>query len=414
MRYLLKLAARNLWRQKRRTVLTALAVAVGLAGLIVVDSLLAGVDRDAIKNLVDLSTGELVVHAPGYTTAEEALSIERTLDARAALEAALSAPGVRSAAPRVAFSARLNTGIEDIPVVGMAIDPQADRQVFTLPEFVEGRLPAAGADEAAIGRDLASSLELGMGDVFTLVMRTRDGAFQALDLTIVGLIRSPHPDVNKHHVYLPLDVAWRALALDGQATEVVIRLERGAGGAAINEAARAVADAMSARGVDAEVLTWREAARDFLTITQTKQGFTALFIFMIMVIAVVGVVNTILLGAMERAREIGMMQAMGMRSNEIVLLFMAEAAGVGVLGSVLGCLMGVAGEAYLVLRGIDVLSAYGDLDVGYPLAGVLRGAWNLPMIAWAFVLGVAVCLVASYVPARRAASRAPILSLRHE
>ncbi|MCR4403305.1 MAG: ABC transporter permease [Firmicutes bacterium] len=410
MRYLLKLAARNLWRQKRRTFLTFLAIAVGLAALIEVDCIMRGVDRDAIDNLINLETGDLRVHAQGYFAQRESLPIDLVVEPSAVLAALGSVPGVKTATPRLVFGARLNTGWEEIPVVGVGIDPELDPQVFTLAEYVEGKWLSRGAAEALVGYNLAQVLELEPGDIFTLVTRTRGEAFQAVDLTVTGLIRSPHPQVNSGQVYLPLDVADQALAVGGGATEVVLRIERRAN---IDEVSGLVRASLQGAGIPAEVLTWRETARDFLAISQSKQGFTGLLIFMILIIAVVGMVNTILLGAMERVREIGMMKAMGMSPREIVLLFMFEATGIGVLGSITGCLVGIAGNAYLVNHGIDVLRAYQGLDIGYPIAGVLRGAWNWPMIVETFFLGVVVSWVASYVPARRVAAQDPLVSLRH-
>ncbi|NPV51904.1 MAG: ABC transporter permease [Firmicutes bacterium] len=409
MRYLLKLAARNLWRQKRRTFLTFLAIAVGLAALIEVDCIMAGVDRDSIDNLISLETGDVRIQAQGYSAERESLPIDRTLDPDAVLAALQSAEGIQAATPRLVFGARLNTGWEEIPVMGVGIDPDRDGQVFTLAEYVEGRWPARGAAEALLGYDLARVLELAPGDSFTLVTRTRDEAFQAIDLTVAGLIRSPHPQVNSSQVYLPLDVASQALALGSAATEVVLKTQDGV---RVEDVSKSVRAALEDTGISGEVLTWREAARDFLAISQSKQGFSALLIFMILIIAVVGVVNTILLGAMERVREIGMMKAMGMTAREIVLLFMLEATGIGVLGSITGCLIGIAGNAYLVNHGINVLKGYQDLDIGYPIAGVIRGAWNWPTIGGAFLLGIVVSWAASYVPARRIAAQDPIVSLR--
>ncbi len=409
MGYLLKLAARNLWRQKRRTALTFLAIAVGLAALIEVDCIMAGVDRDAIDNLINLETGDVRIHAQGYSAERESLPIDRTLDPDAVLTVLKDVEKIRAATPRLMFGARLNTGWEEIPVMGVGIDPERDGQVFTLAEYVDGRWPARGAAEALLGYDLARVLELAPGDTFTLVTRTRDGAFQAIDLTVAGLIRSPHPQVNSGQVYLPLDVASQALALGGAATEVVLKTQDGA---RVEDVSRNVRAALEDAGISGEVLTWRDAASDFLAISQSKQGFSALLIFMILVIAVVGVVNTILLGAMERVREIGMMKAMGMTTREIVLLFMLEATGIGVLGSITGCLIGIAGNAYLVSHGINILESYKGLDIGYPIAGVIRGAWNWRMIAEAFLLGIVVSWVASYIPARRVAAQDPIVSLR--
>ncbi|MGE5592403.1 MAG: ABC transporter permease, partial [Betaproteobacteria bacterium] len=383
--------------------------AVGLAALIEVDCIMAGVDRDAIDNLINLETGDVRIHAQGYFAKRESLPIDRTLDPDAVLTALKDVAKIRAATPRLMFGARLNTGWEEIPVTGVGIDPERNSQVFTLAEYVEGKWLTRGAAEALVGYDLARVLELAPGDTFTLVTRTRDRAFQAIDLTVAGIIRSPHPQVNSGQVYLPLDVASQALALGGAATEVVLKTQDGA---RVEDVSRNVRAALEDAGISGEVLTWRDAASDFLAISQSKQGFSALLIFMILVIAVVGVVNTILLGAMERVREIGMMKAMGMTTREIVLLFMLEATGIGVLGSITGCLIGIAGNAYLVSHGINILESYKGLDIGYPIAGVIRGAWNWPMIAEAFLLGIVVSWVASYIPARRVAAQDPIVSLR--
>lgn len=409
MRYLFKLAARNLWRQKRRTFLTFLAIAVGLVALIEVDSIMTGLDRDSIENLINLETGDVRIHASGYFNERDRLPIDRAFEAEPVLEALQGVEGIKAATPRVVFGARLNTGWEEIPIVAVGIDPERDPHVFTLSEYVEGRLPAPGTGEAALGHDLARVLGLGPGDSFTLVTRTREEAFQALDLTVVGLLRSPHPQVNRNQVYLPLDTAAQGLALDGLATEVALRLDEGVRAEAAAETAGA---ALAGTGMKVEVLTWRDAAREFMAMTQTKQGFNAIFILMILLIAVVGVVNTILLGAMERVHEIGMMKAMGMTAREIVLLFMLEATGIGVLGSLTGCLLGVAGNFYLVNHGLDYTRAFTEVDLGYPIAGVIRGAWNWQMIVGVFFLGIAVCLVASYLPARRVAAQDPVISLR--
>lgn len=407
MRYLVRLAFKNLWRQRRRTILTMLAISVGIICLIMADSLFVGFDNIGTTNLRDLETGDIQIHRAGYFEKRDELPIDLSIDSAAIIEALKQVDGVASATPRLVFAGRLNNGNDEIPVMAVGIDPATDSQVFTLSEHTEGKLPAKGAYEAAIGADLARIMDLGIGDYFTLVTRTKDEAFQALDFTVTGLIRSPHPQVNQNSVFIPYDVAASGLAMDGQATEIALRAKDGQ---KVEAVAKEIKNALA--GAPIEVLTWREVAADFLAISATKKSFLSMLLFFIVLIAAVGVVNTILLGAMERKREIGMMKALGMTEKEIVQAFVWEAGAIGVLASVFGCLVAILGVTYLVVIGFDFGRIVGDIDIGYPIAGRVHGGWHLSMIATAFVFGVVVSVVASYFPARRAAQNDPIQSLR--
>ncbi|MDI3281014.1 MAG: ABC transporter permease, partial [Bacillota bacterium] len=117
LRYFLTLAGKNLWRHKRRTILTFLAVAVGLYFFIILDSLLQGLDRQSIENLINLETSHLRVHAPGYWEEREELPLNRLLpDAEETLARIQEVPGVQAAAPRLFFMAQINNGVDELPV----------------------------------------------------------------------------------------------------------------------------------------------------------------------------------------------------------------------------------------------------------------------------------------------------------
>ena len=133
---------------------------------------------------------------------------------------------------------------------------------------------------------------------------------------------------------------------------------------------------MAASGVEAETVTWQESAAEFLALAQTSSASDMMLVFAIFFIAIVGITNTILLGALERRREIGVMKAMGLRESEIVRLFLIEATGIGLLAVVAGSALGAAVNVYLVEVGIDVSSILGDVDFGFPIESVIRGSWD--------------------------------------
>lgn len=409
MGLLVKLAARNLWRNRRRTVLTASALAFGIAALIFVDSIMQGMVGMSERNLIALQTGEIQVHAPGYFDERDTLPLDITLEKQPALEAILLTPGVRAATPRIETAARLNVGWEEFPVVMIAMDPTLDREALDLDQHVEGRLPRLGAFEATVGSSLANLLDIEIGDYITLIARTRSGAIEALDFTVSGLVSTPNPTINQNHIYLPLDVVDQAFGMNQGATSFLIRLDPGI---SLEAGAKAIRNSLAEAGIAAEVFTWRQSEADFVALTQTSSAADMMLISIILVIALVGVTNTILLGALERTREIGTMKAMGMKEGEITRLFLLEATGIAFLAIAAGSVVGTAVNWYMVNVGMKLDTFVGDMDFGFPIESVIYGAWNLPMYLWVAIIAVITCWIAGYFPARRVARLDPATAMR--
>ncbi|MDI3281154.1 MAG: FtsX-like permease family protein, partial [Bacillota bacterium] len=292
------------------------------------------------------------------------------------------------------------------PVQGAGIDPARDARVFHLARYLaQGRYLQPGEYGALLGAELAELMGLRLGDPFTLIMRTPQGAFQAIDLEVVGLLEAPHPEVNSLLVYLPLDVAQEALGAPGAASEIDVRAaEMGAVPALLQRVARIP-------GV--EVYSWRELARDFLQMSETERIYDTVMLALVFLIALVGVVNTVLLATLERTKEIGTLKAMGLTGREILFLFVAEAGFLGALGGAAGVAFAAATEFYLVTRGIDYSSLLQGTEWGYPFSGIIYGEWNPELMAVAFLSGIAVCLLASLLPARRAARLDAAVALRN-
>ncbi|MGI6037742.1 MAG: ABC transporter permease, partial [Limnochordia bacterium] len=223
---LLILAGRNLWRQKRRTLLTCLAIAFGIFMLIFLDSLLGGFDESGTKNLIDLQTGHLQIMSQEQFDAKN-LTLDHLFVPEPHWETFNNLPGVEGAAGRIFFPVRLNTGWEEYSVVGVGIDPEQDPRVFDLPTYLHGQWLAPGEGGMLLGRRTAELLDLEIGDYLTAVTRTADGAFQALDFQLVGILATPHPQLDQGMAFFPMDVIDEGLALRGQISEISLRVEPG-------------------------------------------------------------------------------------------------------------------------------------------------------------------------------------------
>jgi putative ABC transport system permease protein len=409
LKFHLKFTAKNLFRRKRRTILTALAIAVGIMYFIVFDSMLSGADRDAINNLIDFETGHLQISS--VSSGEMHLKPDELIpDGKRLAGEITKLPKVEAASPRLAFPASVIAGFEELPVLGIGADPETDERVFLVSENVTaGRWLMPGEEGVVVGERVADLLELELGDMITIRTRRVDTAFQAIDLSVVGIVSTPHPAVNQAHAYLPLDVAQEALQAGQGATTINLRTES-------EQAIKTVSDAI--RSLDEwnpswDTKPWHESA-SFLSIGTGKRAFGGVLMGLILIIATIGVVNSILLSTLERVREIGLLKAMGMKEKELITLFVLEGSGLGLLGGLLGAGMGIALNFYLVNTGLSLKMFFGEstIDIGYPIADRLLGVWNWPVVFWAVLFALLVSLAASYFPARRAAHLDSVESLR--
>jgi ABC-type lipoprotein release transport system permease subunit len=144
-----------------------------------------------------------------------------------------------------------------------------------------------------------------------------------------------------------------------------------------------------------------------------KRSGQGVMLGIMLLMAVVGITNTILMATYERTREIGMLMAMGMRRQGIRRLFMAEGAVNGLLGGAIGTLLGLIPIIWLATTGWDLTATYGDMDIGYPVRGVIYPAVNILMIVLIWFFTGLMAILAAWYPAARASRLNAVEALRH-
>lgn len=421
--FYLSLTLKNLLRRKRRTLLTAAAIAVGILYFVAFDSMLSGLNQEAVSNMISFETGHVQLTAPVGTPAP---SVEAVLaDVR-------SQADVVGATPRFVVPAMLVAEADELPVSVVAVDPKSDTQVFKQAHYVtEGQWltdgtmigapdtieePTATAPiSIVLGQRIAELLGLTVGD--SVGIRLNDATAMATATvgappaaaTVTGIVNTPHPTVNSSQIFVAVGRARELVDAAGVSPSTVVSVS--VAPRRTRDPIRIVASIGTIAGWKVE--SWNDTAT-FLAIGSGKRTYAMALLGLVMIIATIGVVNSILLSTMERTREIGILMSIGMTRSQIVTLFVMEGGGLGLLGGLLGAVMSVATNYYLVEVGIDIQSILGDidLDIGYPIATAMRGAWNWPMLIVAVLFGLAVSLIASYLPARRAAGLDPVACLR--
>jgi ABC-type lipoprotein release transport system permease subunit len=397
------IAYRDLLRNRRRSFFSALAVALGLALLMIMNGLIAGVMDDSLQNSIRLQTGHLQIRAASYVVEKMSLQWKDLLPDPEALAArARGMSQVKAAAPVLWTSGILNTADESAGLQIYGIDPTSAlydpiRQGLVGGEF----LAPDDRGGILIGQHLADSLGLAVGQDVDLAIVNSEGQPDEGIFTIRGLYSTGVPAYDESTVFLPLSKAQAFTRTEGHASAIVVLLHN-------QEDAAKVASALQSPSTT--TLTWRDLNALALDTVQVSMTFYYLLDGIVMLIVGVVIANTLLMAVFERIREMGILAALGMKGWQIRLMFLFEAAILALAGIVAGLVLGSGGVMYLVKIGI----AIGDLGTvagGFALGTTMYAHYVPSTFAALSIWTLALVLAASLYPAWFASRLQPVEAL---
>jgi putative ABC transport system permease protein len=409
----IKLGLKNLTRQKRRNGITILVIAFAFFIYLFLDSVMGGMEELSFNNIINFETGNIQVAYPRYWEEREELPLENLIYLNQDIEESIkNMDGVLGTSPELRFTASLNNGIDEIAVIGLGIVPEKYNEVYTTQQYlVAGSIFVPGESKAVIGERLAELMDLKIGDYITLLIRTKEETFNTIDLEIGGLVNTPHPVINNGIVFVPLDIAQQALNVENGISMITIKTNKEK---EINPIIDNINQIFQKKNMDIKAYSWRESAKTVIAVSTAQDAETTVVLAVILMIGMIGIINNVILSALERTREIGMMKALGMREWEIVLVFMIEACGVGIIGGLAGCLLGAAGVGWMVKYGYDLSYIGGDMSLyGIPILDRIYGVWNLSSFVFIFFFGIVIALFSSIAPAYWAAHKDPVKAIYH-
>jgi len=407
-----KLGLKNLTRQKRRNILIILVIAFAFSSYLLMDSLMNGMEEMSFDNIKNYDTGNIQVTYPEYWEDREKLPLENLIVLNQDMEESIkNTDGLLGVSPELRFKANLNNGIDEVAVQGMGISIEQYNQVFATQNYVvEGSMFAPGESKAVIGVSLAELMDLKVNDYITLLVRTKEDTFNTIDVEIAGLVRAPNPMINNGIVFVPLDVARQALNVGNAVSMITLKTVSGDEDTLTKE----LTDSFKNKNLDLKAYSWKESASSVIALSAAKKGGIGAILSVVLLIGMLGIINNVILSALERTEEIGMMKALGMREWEIVFVFMVEATGIGILGGLAGCLLGYAGVSALVKYGFSIAYIGGDGSAyGIPILDRIYGAWNYPAFSFLFILGIIIAVLSSILPSYWAAKKDPVKAIYH-
>lgn len=400
---MLRLALRNLFRNRVRTLMTLASIVFGVVGLILSGGFVQDVYFQLGEALIHSQSGHLQVsragfHAKGTRSPESYLIDDLEKPRRLLAQQA----GVVDVMARISFSGLLSNGRTDWPIVGEGVEPDQEAALGSQLQITAGR-QLSGNDPRGIllGDGVARALQLRPGDPVTLLLTTADGALNSMELTVIGSFQSFSSDFDARAVRIPLAAAQESLATQG-ANTLVLSLQR------TEDTARVLAALKDQLDLGYyEVMGWTQ-------LNELYEGAVALYErqfgvlqLIILVLVLLSVANSVNMSAFERVGEFGTMMALGNRGSKVFRLLVIENVFLGIGGGLLGVALGIALAFAISAIGIP-MPPPPNANIGY--TAYIRVVPEVVLMA--FGVGVGATILASLLPAWRVGKIAVVDALR--
>lgn len=402
----LRLAFRNLWRNRRRSAIALSTIGFGVVALVLAGGFIEWIFWAMRTATIESQLGHVQVVKRGYLEAGASDPFAYLLPEDAPAFAALQeTPGVRFVTPRIAFMGLVSHGELTVSFAGEGVDPENEKTVSKLLVITSGKnLSGADAHEVIMGEGLARNLGVGIGDTVVLLVNTAAGGINAVELTLVGAFTTSAKAFDDSALRVPIGVAHTLLRAQGAHRWVMLLDDEKTTAARVEEFRRR----FPAETTGLQFVPWQQLADFYNKTVELFSRQMSVVKLIIGLIIVLSISNMLVMTVLERTGEIGTLMALGFRRRSVLQLMFTEGLLLGVVGGALGTAVGVALAIAISAVGIPMPAPPGS-DTGF--TGEIR--LTVPLVAGAFVLAVVVTALAAVYPAWKASRLEVVNALRH-
>jgi len=401
---LVKIAFRNIFRHKRRTLLTLISMAGGYALMSISFAIIEGSYSRLIDAFTKSYVGHVQIHKQGFL---DKPSVYLTIpEYDKAVETLNSSAEVKSWAPRVIFSSLAYGNQKTMGVQAVGIDPDKEKNTTRIEASVKkGKyLQPEFSKEILVGYGIAKVLKLKLGDAIVLMGQAADGSIANDEFFVRGIMGDETDTRNKHKIYMELQAAQEYLALEKRIHEVAVVIDD-------FRRSQSFADQLQ-NSLSIQKLTvspWEEVESGFYKAMQIDKKGNNVTLFIVMFVVGVSILNTVLMNIFERTKEFGVMIAIGTRPQSLSKIIFLEVSFLSFISVLCGVGVAYAANYYFATHGIL-------FEEGFEYGGVVfdRMIASLDFFVFAFpaVLTWLVAVLVSFIPAYRLRKLSPIEALR--
>jgi putative ABC transport system permease protein len=416
---LIKIAYRNIWRNKRRTFFCITAVGIAVLFIVLYSSMIEGMIRNINEVVQIYDLGQVKVVSSRYEEENEYMPVQYPVGSSASepygkswkeLAASIKKiPGVRAVFPRISSLATLQESTTKHAVLwGLCIEDEMAANHFNLTDrsdgLLDGRWPAPGTNECAIGRVFAHKSGLSVGDRIPLKTVSAQFSDKIWSPVITGIFNFDYIKYDEQFIIVDIERLQRLLVLDEGTQSLVIFANDE------KESGAIAAEARNILGQGNVVTEWRD--NYWVAIMGMITPIYTMIFLVFLIVASFLIINTVVMIIHERIKEIGMMGCLGMTRAEIVKVFFFESLFLSMFGAFAGVIVGGViagiGSVYPIRMG----DMYGNTFSEMPLGNAIFLELSPFIIIRAWLLGVAVASLFTLIPSLKSAFVEPVEALR--
>jgi putative ABC transport system permease protein len=405
---LLTLAWRNLWRNKRRTLITVTAVVFATWFIIVMRGIQLGTYDDNITFSLNLFSGYAQLQKPGYL---ENPSLQKSFRFDESMRQALDEDSrVKGYAARVYADGLLSYGDNSQGAAIFGIEPDIERRVTRLvKQLKEGRMPSSSStEEIVVGKTMLDNLRAKVGDEVVMLAQGYDGALGNAKYRIVGTVRTGLIDFDRSAVFMGLDALQELVTMQGKVNVVAIALHD------LHDVESFTAD-MNERIDTAAVraLPWPEVMPDLKQAIDMDNYSGILFLGILLIVVAFGILNTVLMSVTERFKEFGILLAVGMPQRRLVTLVLFETVFITVLGIIVGNVLGLGVNWYFSIEPIVFTGDFAGMYEQYGFLPQMRSVVLVSSFVNTSLSVLVISLLSVLYPLHRVYKLEPLKGIRY-
>lgn len=401
---LVALAWKNIWRNRRRSLIIIAAITFGLWGGILSGAVMMGWGESMVKTAIDRDLAHIQLHEPGFT-ADRNISLY-IREGFGILDHLGSLKGITAVSGRTLVDGMAASPTSTYGVRIAGIDPEKEGKVTSIKDIlIEGSyFEHRGKNPVIIGKKLADRLNLKYHSKIVLSFQSVDNSLVYGAFRIEGIFKSESSVFDDSHVFLLRNDLTRLTGTEPVIHEIAVRV-------ASSDSIKSTAKALKKDYPDISVNTWQELSPEISAVSAAMGTWSFVFVGIILMALIFGITNTMLMAVMERTQELGILMALGMKKNKLFLMILLETVMLSITGGIWGMLAGSGTVFYLSRAGIDLslfassLESFGAGTVLYPY---------LPAGIYFILTGmiIAAAGIASAMPAWKAIHLKPSEAIR--
>ncbi len=403
---MLRLAWRNVWRNRRRSLINVAAMGFGLAAIMFGQSLLISLQGQLIEKATGSITGHVRVQRSDVD--ESKFPDKFMADPEPAGKLLENDPRIKVWGRRIHMTGLVSAPSASLGALICAVEPEKEKTLTDMSTYIkEGTYLDPNGKGIVMGRKIAGRLDVRLGEKVVIMAQAADGSMGAEAFRVVGLHQTGSESFDGQIVWVPLKAMQEMLGRPGQANQLAARVTD-------IELAEQVAADIDARlpAGNIRAISWKKIDREIIGIQAFQNGILTVVLIIVFMIVALGILNTQLMSLFERVREFGVLMAIGARPRWIVRLILAESLVLGAVGALLGLAIGAALIGYFGRHGLHLpVGEAFSYFLPFPSVIYMIPAWR--MHAFACVSVFVITLLASLPPALRAGRLKPAEALRH-